>query len=219
MSRNETAVRPPLAESVLIAGPAGVLEARREVPSADAGRACGVVCHPHPLYGGTLDNKVVHAAARAMQMLGAPTLRFNYRGVGASEGHYGEGLGEREDALAAVAAARATWPGRELWLAGFSFGAAVALAIAGRAQAARLVTIAPPVGRLLPADLARPPMPWLVVQGSADELVDAQAVGEWARRYSPPPELALMDGASHFFHGRIVELRDLVGAFLARTGP
>jgi alpha/beta superfamily hydrolase len=219
MSRNDLAFRPPLAETLLIPGPVGALEARREVPAADAGNACGVVCHPHPLHGGTLDNKVVHAAARAMQMRGAPTLRFNYRGVGASNGHYGEGLGEREDALAMVAAARATWPGRAVWLAGFSFGAVVALAIAERAQVARLVTIAPPVGRLMPMDLPRPPMPWLVVQGSADELVDAQAVGEWARRYTPPPELALMDGASHFFHGRIVQLRDLVSAFLARTVP
>ncbi len=219
MSANDAAFRPPVTETLMIAGPAGALETRREVPAADAGRACGVVCHPHPLHGGTMDNKVVHAAARAMQMLGAPTLRFNYRGVRASEGHYGEGLGEREDALAVVAAARAAWPGRALWLAGFSFGAAVALAVADRAQATRLVTIAPPVGRLMPVELPRPAMPWLVVHGSADELVDAQVVAAWAGRYAPPPEFALMDGASHFFHGRIVELRDLVGAFLEREQP
>jgi alpha/beta superfamily hydrolase len=219
MSANHAAFRPPASETLMIAGPAGALETRRETPAVDAGGACGVVCHPHPLHGGTMDNKVVHAAARAMQMLGAPTLRFNYRGVGASEGQYGDGLGEREDALAVVAAARAAWPGRALWLAGFSFGAAVALAVADRALAARLVTIAPPVGRLMPFELPRPAMPWLVVQGSADELVDARAVEAWAGRYTPAPEIALMDGASHFFHGRIVELRDLVGAFLARAQP
>jgi alpha/beta superfamily hydrolase len=95
----------------------------------------------------------------------------------------------------------------------------VALAVADRAKAARLVTIAPPVGRLIPLELPRPAMPWLVVQGSADELVEAQAVAAWAGRYAPPPEFALMEGASHFFHGRIVQLRDLVKAFLERAEP
>jgi alpha/beta superfamily hydrolase len=162
-----------------------------------------------------MENKVVHAAARAMQMSGAPTLRFNFRGVGASEGRYADGTGEREDALAVVAAARAAWPGRELWLAGFSFGAAVAFAVAARAGAKRLVTIAPPVGRLglLPEESTRPPARWLLLQGSADEVVDSAEVLAWARNFAPPPEIALLDGASHFFHGRIVELRDRVAAF------
>jgi alpha/beta superfamily hydrolase len=201
---------------VTLEGPAGPLEARLEDPAPEERpRACGVVCHPHPLYGGTLQNKVVHTLARAMQQLGVPTLRFNFRGVGGSAGRYDGGAGELEDALAACEWARANWSCGTLWLAGFSFGSAVALQAAAVVRPAALVTVAPPVGRIIVVPVPRPPCPWLVVQGDRDELVDAEAVRRWAAEFSPPPRLEMLAGAEHFFHGRLAELRSAVVSFLS----
>jgi uncharacterized protein len=202
--------RPPLPHSVEIAGPAGRIEARLEDPVADGqGHAVvGVLCHPHPLHGGTMQNKVVHTAARAMQEAGAATVRFNFRGVGRSEGDYDDGRGELDDALAVVAWARDRFACDALWLGGFSFGAAVALQAAVRgARPARLVTIAPPVGRIIVQPVARPRCEWLIVQGDRDELVDLGDVRDWAAGYDPPPELLVVPDAEHFFHGKLVELR------------
>jgi alpha/beta superfamily hydrolase len=207
--------RPPVPQPAVIDGPAGALEARVEDPSvAPAPRAAGVVCHPHPLYGGTMQNKVVHTVARAMQELGVPTVRFNFRGVGSSAGSYDGGVGELEDALAVCEWARRRWPGAPLWLAGFSFGAAVALEAASRVAPRALVTVAPPVGRIIVTPVARPDCPWLVVQGEQDELVDAATVRRWAASFESPPRLAMLAGAEHFFHGRLGELRAAVLEFL-----
>jgi hypothetical protein len=208
--------RPPVPQPASIPGPAGVLEARVEDPAAGAPpRAVGVVCHPHPLHGGTMQNKVVHTLARAMQELGVPTVRFNFRGVGASGGAYDGGPGEVDDALAAVAWARSHWNCDALWLAGFSFGSAVALQACGAAAPAALVTVAPPVGRLLVDPVARPACPWLVVQGDRDDLVDFATVKSWVAGYVPPPDFAALPGAEHFFHGRLGELRAAVIEFLS----
>ncbi len=207
---------PPVPQPAEITGPAGVLEARLDDPTNGAPpRAIGVVCHPHPLHGGTMQNKVVHTLARAMQQIGVPTLRFNFRGVGTSEGVYADGVGEIDDALAAIAWARARWDCETLWLAGFSFGSAVALQACAAAAPAALVTVAPPVGRLLVDPVARPGCPWLVVQGDHDELVDFATVKAWVDGYDPPPQLAHMHGAEHFFHGRLGELRSVVTDFLS----
>jgi hypothetical protein len=207
-------------QAVVIDGPAGALEARIEepVPGAAPPLAVGVVCHPHPLYGGTLQNKVVHTLARAMQQHGAATVRFNFRGVGASAGSYDGGAGELEDALAACEWARRRWSCESLLLAGFSFGAAVALQAAASVRPRALVTVAPPVGRIIVAPVARPPCPWLVVQGDQDELVDAVLVRRWVDGFAPPPRLVMLEGAEHFFHGRLAELRAAVLGFLAEEG-
>ena len=215
--------KPARAERLALAGPAGALEALVETPAAETADATpvaafGVVCHPHPLHGGTMENKVVWTLARAFQQFGAPAIRFNFRGVGASDGAYDEGHGETADARAVIAWGRARWPGAALWLAGFSFGAVVALRAARTAQPARLVGVAPGITRVESGDLAAPACPWLIVHGEADDVVPAQAVLDWARQLSPAPQLALLPGAGHFFHGRINELRDLVVSFLARAG-
>ncbi len=136
----------------------------------------GVVCHPHPLGGGTLDNKVVHTVARTMQELGLPALRFNFRGVGASAGTFDDGIGETDDAQAVIDWGRERWPQAALWLAGFSFGAYVALRVSERRRPQRLITVAPPVQRFQLAALRVPDCPWLIVQGDADEIVDCGAV-------------------------------------------
>ncbi|MFU8896783.1 MAG: alpha/beta hydrolase [Gammaproteobacteria bacterium] len=189
-----------------------------EAPGAAHGGpppALAVVCHPHPLYQGTMRNKVVHTLARAANRLGAPAVRFNFRGVGASGGAWDEGRGETADALAVIEWARARWPGAPLWLAGFSFGAYVALHAAAVARPAALVTVAPPVGRLPVADTPEPAGPWLIVQGAADELLDHEAVLAWARARPAAPRVALMPATSHFFHGRLAELQQQVQDFLA----
>jgi alpha/beta superfamily hydrolase len=208
--------RPPVPQPVEIEGPAGLLEARVEDPAgAVTPLAVGVVCHPHPLHGGTMQNKVVHTLARAMQEFGVPTVRFNFRGVGRSEGSYADGVGEAQDALAAVDFARRRWRCETLWLAGFSFGAAVAFEVSAAARPAKLVTVAPPVSRMELAARERPDCPWLIVQGDADELVEVAVVRRWAEHFEPPPRLEVFAGAEHFFHGRLAELRGVVGGFLA----
>lgn len=214
--------RPPRAEALLIAGPAGVLEALLEEPQpqqlrhpAPAGFA--VICHPHPLHGGSMHNKVVHTLARACQERGLSTLRFNYRGVGASAGSYDEGRGETQDALAIVAAGRARWPQGELTLAGFSFGGMVSLRAAALTAPARLISVAPAVASPGADSIARPPCPWLIVQGDADEVVHCREVQAFAARFHPAPQLVLLPGAGHFFHRRLPELRDAAFEFLAAT--
>ena len=211
--------RPSVPQAVQIAGPAGAIEARVEDPlkAGEARRVVGVVCHPHPLYGGTMQNKVVHTAARAMQEAGAATVRFNFRGVGASAGKYDQGVGELADALAVIDWTRRHFDCDALWLGGFSFGAATALQAAVRgARPAKLVTIAPPVGRIITETVPRPDCPWLIVQGDQDELIDIEAVHSWASSFVPEPELTVIAGAEHFFHGKLGELRSGVLDFLRR---
>jgi uncharacterized protein len=211
----------PRTEALMIDGPAGKLEALLEQPpplaeSQDASpSAFAVLCHPHPLHGGTMHNKVVYTLARACQERAMPTLRFNYRGVGASAGSYDEGRGETQDTLAVIAAGRARWPQAALTLAGFSFGAVVSLMAAAAAAPSRLISVAPAVARVGLDSMARPACPWLIIQGDADEVVDAREVQAFAARFSPPPQLVLLPGVGHFFHRRLDDLRDAAIAFLA----
>ena len=212
-----------VAESLMLPGPAGELEARLDFPAAgQAGQArsgplpsaaFAVVCHPHPLFGGTLTNKVVHTLARAFTDAGMPSLRFNFRGVGMSAGTHDEGRGEVDDALAAVRYCRERWPQSRLWLAGFSFGAAVAVRASSEAKPAGLVAVAPAVDRL---DIAAvtPTCPWLVLLGDADDVVSPPRMLEWARALRPEPVTQVLAGAGHYFHGRLPELRERVAAFL-----
>ena len=209
----DRALRPPRPEPLEIPGPAGPLEAIVEDPGGEP-PALAVVCHPHPLHLGTMHNKVAHTLARAANRLGAPAVRFNFRGVGASGGAWDYGRGETEDALAVAEWARHRWPGRPLWLAGFSFGAFVALKAAPAARPAALVTVAPPVQRFPLGEAPDPACPWLVVQGEADELLDYHEVVAWAKGRVPVPRLALLPATSHFFHGRLGQLQDVVADFL-----
>ena len=198
--------RPPTPEPVTTAGPVGSIEALVEVPDGFDGRAIAVVCHPHPLFGGTMRNKVVHMTARALQEGGLATLRFNFRGVGASAGTFDDGRGETDDALAACDYALGRWPGAALTLAGFSFGSFVAFKVASLRPAVRLYTIAPPVRRFDFDQHPVPHVPWTVIQGDRDELVEHDAVVAWAGAARPAPTLVTISGAEHFFHGRLGEL-------------
>ena len=206
------------AESLILQGPAGDLEARLDFPAVAGAApqtpaAFAVVCHPHPLFGGTLSNKVVHTLARAFNAAGMPSLRFNFRGVGASAGTHDEGRGEVQDTLAAVRYCRERWPQGRLWLAGFSFGAAVAVRASLEAAPVGVVVVAPAVDRIDPGAV-RPACPWLVLLGDADDVVAPQRMLQWARGLDPQPAIQVLAGAGHYFHGRLPELHDLVMAFI-----
>jgi alpha/beta superfamily hydrolase len=205
----------PSTEKVVIDGPAGAIEAMIERPPGARHDIVAVCCHPHPLYGGTMQNKVVHTLARASQDQRVTSVRFNFRGVGASGGRHDDAIGESEDAaVVADFALRATGAAR-LWSLGFSFGAFVAWRLATDRSATALVIVAPPVQRFDFTQLAGPRCPWLVAQGDADELVDHERVLAWTRAVSPPPEVRILAGAEHFFHGRLTELRSIVAGWLA----
>jgi len=208
-----TRAAPP--EPISIPGPAGNIEAIIDRGGEGLEDAVAVICHPHPLYHGTMNNKVVHTIARSVALLGRPAVRFNFRGVGHSAGSYADGVGEALDAKAVVAWSRQRWPAAELWLAGFSFGAYVALSIAAAETPARLLTVAPPIQRFDMAALDSPGCPWLIIQGAQDELVSASAVEAWAATLKPLPELCLFDDTDHFFHGRLTLLRKVVTEFFA----
>jgi alpha/beta superfamily hydrolase len=202
--------------NLVLQGPAGDLEACLDLAAGSdppAPAAFAVVCHPHPLFGGTLSNKVVHTLARSFNDAGMASLRFNFRGVGASAGTHDGGPGEVQDALAVVRYGRERWPQARLWLAGFSFGAAVAVRASVATAAAGLVAVAPAVDRV-DIGAVTPAGPWLVLLGDADEVVAPQRMLEWARGLNPSPTLQVLPGAGHFFHGRLPELRGRVTAFL-----
>jgi alpha/beta superfamily hydrolase len=201
-------------EVLAIAGPDGPLEARLELPAGDAlVSVFGVACHPHSLYGGTMDNKVTHVIARSMLECGAPAFRFNFRGVGASGGTFDNGRGEAQDLAAVVAEGRRRYPQAALWLGGFSFGAFVALRAAQALQPAKLVAVAPPVARFELGEVANTECDWLLAQGDADDVVPPQAVLDWAARQSRRPRLHVLPGAGHYFHGRLHELKPLLVDF------
>jgi alpha/beta superfamily hydrolase len=208
---------PSASASPPIIGPSGFIEATVEEPSSSTagsstagGTDYAVVCHPHPPSGGTMTNKVVTTLARALADCGVPSLRFNFRGVGASAGVYDEGVGETADAAAVADWGARRWPGRRLILAGFSFGAFVALRLSRQRATAQLITVAPPLQRFDFSDLQAPLARWLILQGDADELVDAQAVIRWAASLSPKPRVVVFPGVGHFFPGRLQELRAAV---------
>ena len=202
-------------EVLTIAGPAGPLEVRLEIPDAAKDPSVfGVSCHPHSLKGGSMDNKVTHTLARAMVESGAPTFRFNFRGVGASGGAFDHGRGESDDLVAVVGEGRRRFPGAALWLGGFSFGAFVALRAAERLAPAKLIAVAPPVVGYELGDVDAPDCDWMLAQGDADEVVPSAAVLDWAARQAHKPRLHVLAGAGHFFHGRLHELKPLVLDFL-----
>jgi alpha/beta superfamily hydrolase len=194
-----------------IRGPAGVIECATDVPEPGSEvPATVIICHPHPLHSGTMRNKVVTIMERSMRELGLRTVRFNFRGAGESEGEHDDAYGETDDLFAVAEWVRRTRPDDHLWLAGFSFGAYVALRAALNLDTAQLITIAPPVDRYPFDSLHHPECPWLVIQGDEDEIVNIDVVKHWAGTLKPPPELVVMQEADHFFHRRLMDLRGLL---------
>jgi uncharacterized protein len=173
-------------------------------------KGLALLCHPHPLHGGQMHNKVVTTLARAFDEANYRTLRFNFRGVGKSAGVYDGGKGEQDDCIAMIKALRAGYEHLPWSLAGFSFGAYVAARVALQHVPAQLLLVAPPVTRLgleMPTAFA---CDVVVLQGQADEVVPAQAVSQWADSVTSPCQLLTFEACSHFFHGQLVALRDAI---------
>lgn len=195
----------------LIQGPAGQLEVKACHPKSTRRKVTVIICHPHPLHAGTMDNKVVTTAFRSFRELGADVVRFNYRGVGQSQGNYGDAIGESEDLRAVSQWAQNLLVNNQLWLVGFSFGSYVAARMADSLQATRLLSIAPAVSRFDFKPL-QVQCPWLVIQGDADEVVPPQQVYDWLANHHPQPQLKIIPDCSHFFHGQLTTLKQIIFA-------
>ena len=202
-------------EKLFVPGPAGRLQALLDMPSQQDPAGAAVVCHPHPQHGGTMHNKVAHTLARSFVRSGLVTLRFNFRGTEDSDGHFDHGIGELDDALAAISWLRRRHAVGPLWLGGFSFGAAIAVRAAIEVEVSGLISVAPAIYRFAGNLESQPQCPWLVIQGDEDELVDVEETIGWINSLEPGPELVVMAGAEHFFHGRLNELRETAMAFVA----
>jgi len=210
-------VRPETARVRKVAIPSaiGALEGVLEFVEGEVPRALAVVCHPHPLFGGTMHNKVVFRTAEAFQHAGCATLRFNFRGVGGSPGTHDDGKGEQDDARSAIDYLVSLYPGVPLALSGFSFGGGVCLSYGPTDPRVRLLwAVAPGVGRRDFSHLALCDVPKGVVQGTADELCPlADLEAAWPG-WADPKKKFLVDGADHFFVGRLPEMQAALQAFL-----
>ncbi len=208
--------------ALLPQGPAGVIEALLAAPAQPPWGAC-IVCHPHPLHGGAMSNKVVYTLASTAARAGLLTLRFNFRGVGKSAGLHDDGRGETEDVVWLAASLRAALPAdAELLLAGFSFGAFIALKAAATVKPAALMSVAPPFGKYLGDHGPRPPhpdCPWRVIHSRDDDTVAYADTAADLARYAPPPALVTVDGAGHFFHGRLAEVGSAFAGLIAEVAP
>lgn len=208
-------------QALFIPGPCGQLEAM--IHAADnqgvfaARQAIAVICHPHPVHGGTMDNKVVTTLMRVYRDLGIHAVRFNFRGVGKSEGSFDNAIGEQDDLLAVIAWVSQQFPGAPLLLAGFSFGSSIAAQVSYQApRLQHLTLIAPPVERYPYARSGRFYCPVCVVQGGVDERVVAEGVYQWVDALQGAVELIRYPQAGHFFHGYLTPLKADLGAVIER---
>ncbi|MBB3834171.1 hypothetical protein FHR55_002393 [Xanthomonas arboricola] len=211
---------PTESAALTLSGPVGPLDVAVDLPDADVAvqPVTAIVCHPLSTEGGSMHNKVVTMAARALRELGITVVRFNFRSVGTSAGVFDHGNGEQDDLRAVAEWVRAQRPDHTLWLAGFSFGAYVSLRAAGALAPQALISIAPPAGRWDFSDM-QPPAQWLVIQGDADEIVDPQAVYDWLDTLEQQPELVRMPDTSHFFHRKLIDLRGAIQHGVRRWLP
>lgn len=208
-------------QDIVIPGPIGQIEAvihQRD----DAGYFAGqerllVVCHPHPVHGGTMDNKVVTTLMRTYRDLGIHVLRFNFRGVGKSEGTFDNAIGELQDLLAVVAWVKQELPNVKLLLAGFSFGSSIAAQASYQVGTLEHLTlVAPPVERYPYDRDGQFPCALAVIQGDKDERVIAEGVYSWTKALRGSVELLRYPEAGHFFHGYLTQLKNDLTQVLMR---
>jgi alpha/beta superfamily hydrolase len=202
-----------------LTGPSGRLEALLDDSSgATVPRAAVIVGHPHPLYGGTMHTKAVYQTAKALARTGCAVLRFNFRGVGASEGAFDEGEGERNDFSAGIDLMAERYPGVRLWAAGMSFGAWVALSTgAADPRVSALIGISTPVGRYDFEPVARSDQAKFFIHGEFDELCPLSAIRAFYARAAEPKDLVVIEAADHLFNGKVSQvaeaIEDLLGDF------
>lgn len=199
-------------------GQAGQLEGICLTPSVINTSLVAILGHPHSLQGGTMSNKVVTTLARTFAEAGFPSIRFNFRGVGKSEGEYDAGIGESEDMDVLMKNIQTNFPDMQFILAGFSFGSYVAYRAALLHPPKLLLTIAPPVHHYDYSHQVKPSYPWIIFQGDADEVVPASKVIEFAKSHTPPIQVIDFPQTGHFFHGKLLILRDRVNQVLKETG-
>lgn len=205
----------PLPHIMTIDGPVGILELMLQAPIVDDGKAIAVICHPNTSQQGTMHNKVVTTLAKALGQLNMPTVRFNFRAAGGSEGEYDHGVGEQDDLFAVLKWLEDVAPGRRLILAGFSFGSYVSAAVANECNPSALISIAPAVDRLDYTLFNKIDCPWFVLYGDQDEVVAVESIRWFVN--NPPVALQATEipGATHFFHGQLIDLKDRVFHLLA----
>ena len=200
-------------ESHLLDGPAGKLEALLEAPEDAPPRGSAVVCHPHPLFGGTMHNKVVYRVARALRNSSYAVLRFNFRGVGKSEGHHDQGIGEIEDARAALEWLRRRYGGLPYALAGFSFGSRVALSLGCELRDAQnLIALGFPAKHEPVGALAQCTVPKAFIQSTNDQYGPPREMQAFYDQVADPKRLIWVEAADHFFGGALDELEKVVAA-------
>jgi alpha/beta superfamily hydrolase len=188
-------------------GPAGRIETLLQEREGERPAFVAVVCHPHPLYGGTLHNKVAHRLASVLAARGGAVMRFNFRGVGRSEGVHDRGRGELQDAMVVLDTLRRRHPGVPAWAAGFSFGSWVASRLAAsEASVERLIMVAPPVHTQTFDEMRGSPVPKLVLQGTADEVCKPENLARVFPTWAEPKRLIEIAGAGHFFDRQLAEL-------------
>ncbi|MBF0220374.1 MAG: alpha/beta fold hydrolase [Gammaproteobacteria bacterium] len=202
-------------QELLIPGPAGAIETLSSCPECFNGSMpIAVICHPHPLHGGTMRNKVVHVLAETFVQMGLLSVTFNFRGVGKSQGRFDKGIGEQRDLIAVVRHFKKRYPHAPIWLAGFSFGSYVSLCANHECGAEQLLLVAPPVELFDFTAAPQVTIPWMVIQGGKDEITPPEAVAAWLKSRSqrdssaPAPIVRWMSDADHFFHGRLSRIRD-----------
>lgn len=195
-----------------IATPGKQISGDQREYDANSVEQVAIVCHPHSLMGGSMNNKVVHTVARTHRDRGHPVVRFNFRGVGESEGEYDAGIGEGDDLLAVMAWIKHCFPAAQIWLAGFSFGsfvAANALAEAiNRGYAVKHLLLIAPATENYPFDrLTEFSVPLAMIYGDQDEVVDPQSIQAWFETVESGKASQCLHGAGHFFHGRLPDLK------------
>jgi len=197
-------LKPPAIEKMLLVGPAGSIETDITDPGAGR-RAIALIAHPHPLMGGTKDNKVVTTLARTFHALGCVTLRPNFRGVGASAGAHDQGIAETDDLITVAGYAKEHFGDLPLICAGFSFGSFVQTRVVERIGAHQLILVGPAVSRFKTGTV---PTGTLIIHGEVDDVVPLSAVLDWARPQNLP--VVVVPGGEHFFHGRLQVLQQII---------
>jgi alpha/beta superfamily hydrolase len=204
-------------ETLLITMPTGqIIETRIGFPQQPIQpKTLAVICHPHPLFGGTMDNKVVYILTSTLRNLGAITVRFNFRGIGKSTGVFDQGIGESDDLVFLINWLQQHYSTKKLWLAGFSFGSFVAFRAHEQIKPERLILVAPAVERWDYQQVSLQTDKTLIVQGGNDTVVFPPAVMDWVGTLQPAPHFEMIEEADHFFHGFLPHLREIVQKWMA----